>query len=50
MVGDMKKDYDAARANGIISIGACYGYCIKELSEFDFYIHTPLDLLDIIKI
>jgi phosphoglycolate phosphatase len=23
MVGDMKKDYEAARANGIVSVGAC---------------------------
>ena len=50
MVGDMKKDYEAARANGIMSVGACYGYCIKEISEFDFYINAPLDLLDVIKI
>ena len=50
MVGDMKKDYDAAREAGIISIGACYGYCIKEISDFDFYIHSPLELLDLLKI
>ena len=50
MVGDMKKDYDAARANGIVSIGACYGYCIKELSDFDLYIHTPMDLCSVLKI
>jgi len=48
MVGDMKKDYDAARANGIVSIGACYGYCVKETSSFDFYIHAPLDLFSVI--
>ena len=48
MVGDMKKDYEAARANGIISVGACYGYCIRELTDFDFYIDTPHDLLDIL--
>ena len=47
MVGDMKKDYDAARVNGIVSIGACYGYCLKEISGFDFYIHTPLDLFSV---
>ena len=49
LVGDMKKDFDAAHANGIISIGACYGYCKPELSEFDFYIDAPLDLLDVLK-
>ena len=50
MVGDMKKDYEAARANGIVSVGACYGYCVKEISDFDLYIHAPLDLLDVLKI
>jgi phosphoglycolate phosphatase-like HAD superfamily hydrolase len=50
MVGDMKKDYEAARINGIISVGACYGYCEREISEFDLYIETPLDLLQILKI
>ena len=48
MVGDMKKDYEAARANGIISVGACYGYCIRESSNFDFYIDSALDLLSLI--
>ena len=50
MVGDMKKDYEAARLNGIVSAGACYGYCKEDISEFDFYIHSPLELLDILKI
>ena len=50
MVGDMKKDYEAARANGIISVGACYGYCRRELSGFDFYIDTPLELLQVLHI
>ena len=49
MVGDMKKDYEAARANGILSVGACYGYCEKELSDFDLYIDTPQELLRILK-
>ena len=49
MVGDMKKDYEAARANGIVSVGACYGYCVRELTDFDFYIDTPPDLLEIMK-
>ena len=50
MVGDMEKDYTAARANGIISVGACYGYCRKDFSEFDHYIYNALDLLEILKI
>ena len=50
MVGDMKKDYEAARTNGILSVGACYGYCIRELSDFDFYIDAPCDLFGILKL
>ena len=50
MVGDMKKDFEGARANGILSVGACYGYCKKELSDFDFYIDKPMDLLQLIKL
>ena len=49
MVGDMKKDYEAAGANGIVSVGALYGYCLREMSEFDLYIETPLDLLDLLE-
>ena len=48
MVGDMKKDYEAARANGILSVGACYGYCSRELTEFDLYVDTPAELLQIL--
>ena len=50
MVGDMKKDYESARANGILSVGACYGYCKKESANFDLYIDAPLDLLNILRI
>jgi len=50
MVGDMKKDYEAARKNNIRSVGACYGYCRRDLSDFDHYIDTPLELLDILKL
>ena len=49
MVGDMKKDYEAARANGILSVGACYGYCVRAISDFDYYIDSPLDLLRILE-
>jgi len=48
MVGDMMKDSEGARANGILSVGACYGYCRRELGEFDMYIDTPAELLDVI--
>jgi len=48
MVGDMMKDSEGARANGIVSVGACYGYCKRELGEFDYYIDAPRELMDII--
>jgi len=48
MVGDMEKDHEGARANGIVSVGACYGYCRRELTDFDYYIDAPLDLLGIL--
>jgi len=47
-LGDMVKDYIAARENGILSVGACYGYCSRESSEFDLYIGHPVELLDIL--
>ena len=47
MVGDMIKDHVAARENGILSVGACYGYCDRHSSGFDLYIDHPLDLLNI---
>ena len=50
MVGDMKKDSDGARANGITSVGACYGYCLREFAEFDYYIDTPKELLHLLNI
>ena len=50
MVGDMKKDHEGARANDIISVGACFGYCRRELTEFDFYIDTPFELLQVLGI
>jgi len=48
MVGDMEKDHAGAKANGIISVGACFGYCRRERTAFDYYIDEPLDLLKII--
>ena len=50
MIGDMKKDYEGARANGILSVGVCYGYCIKESTDFDIYIDSPMELLDVLNI
>ena len=48
MVGDMSKDYDAARANGIMSVGARFGYCRADDLGFDVTIDSPLELLDMI--
>jgi len=48
MVGDMKKDLEAAHSNGIMAVGACYGYC-KRGTGFDWYIDKPMELLDIVK-
>ena len=39
-IGDMRKDVEAARANGVVSIGASYGYC-KNNAGFDKYIDSP---------
>jgi len=50
MVGDMKKDHEGARTNGIVSVGACYGYCRRDLTDFDYYIDSPLDLPDVLNI
>jgi len=49
MVGDMKKDHEGAAANNILSVGACYGYCKREIADFDLYIDSPLDLLNFLK-
>ena len=48
MVGDMMKDQKAARDNGIVSVGACYGYCNRETADFDFYIDHPMELFDLL--
>jgi phosphoglycolate phosphatase len=47
MIGDMRKDYEAARANGILSVGACYGYCNKEKTNFDLYVDAPSEILNL---
>ena len=47
MVGDMKKDIEGAKANGIRIIGACYGYA-KRGAGFDMYIDAPMELLEVI--
>ena len=49
MVGDMEKDSDSARENGLISVGACYGHCQREYASFDYYIDNALELLTLLK-
>jgi len=45
MIGDMIKDSDAARANGIIALGAAYGYLtLEDYHLFDSILHMPGDL------
>ena len=48
MVGDMKKDSDSARQNGILAVGACYGYCRRGDALFDVYVDSPCQLLDMV--
>jgi len=49
MVGDMSKDYYAAYANGILSVGARYGYCREDDLGFDMYIDSPHELLSLVR-
>lgn len=45
MVGDMHKDSDAAKANGIFALGAAFGYLTaEEYPLFDAILQTPSDL------
>ena len=47
MVGDMFKDSEAAISNGILALGAGFGYLAKdEYSLFDEILKTPADILD----
>jgi phosphoglycolate phosphatase len=46
IVGDKDKDAEAGKENGIVTVGAVYGYgSTGELKMFDFRIDTPLNLL-----
>lgn len=50
MVGDMFKDSDAARGNGIVALGAGFGYLAKEDEGlFDYVLKTPMDIFKILK-
>ena len=49
MIGDRSEDIDAAHANGIIAIGARYGYgTVGELAAADATIQTPQSLLEVL--
>jgi phosphoglycolate phosphatase len=44
--GDKHIDAEAAKGNGILAVGAGYGYCLeKEKHLFDIIVETPGDLL-----
>jgi len=46
-VGDMIKDSEAARSNGILALGAAYGYLNKENHTlFDAILYTPNELYE----
>lgn len=49
MIGDKRKDSKAAKYNGIFSIGAGYGYCLRaDYDEFDCIVSQPLEILNYI--
>ncbi|MCU0611908.1 MAG: HAD family hydrolase [Candidatus Eisenbacteria bacterium] len=49
VIGDRSEDIDAAHANGILAIGARYGYgTVGELATADATIQTPLSLLEVL--
>lgn len=49
IVGDKSKDSEAGIKNGIVRIGAKYGYgTSNEMGEFNITINTPLDLLNLL--
>lgn len=48
MVGDRKFDIEAAKNNGVPSIGCAYGYAPEEVRKADYVIHAPLELLTIV--
>ncbi|MDR1176746.1 MAG: HAD family hydrolase [Treponema sp.] len=49
-VGDRHIDAEAAKGNGILAVGAGYGYCLEEERElFDIIAERPEDLLKLAK-
>lgn len=49
MIGDRKKDSNAAKHNNITGVAAAYGYCdIVDYGEFDYVLKRPDDLLKLI--
>jgi len=49
MVGDMFKDSEAAQGNGILAIGAGFGYLAKEDEGlFDYVIRMPMSIYDLL--
>lgn len=49
MVGDRSKDWQAAKNNGVLSVGAAFGYCDEqERDGFDLIVETPDDVVDLV--
>ena len=46
MLGDTHKDLEAARGNGILALGAAFGYCHSSAwADYDQVFHAPQDLV-----
>lgn len=51
MIGDRSKDFEAGNSNGIITIGAAYGFGTEtEMKQFDLEINSPLKLLKLLQV
>ena len=48
MVGDRHKDIEAAKHNGLLSIGCAYGFGYKEVKDADYIIYNIKELIPII--
>lgn len=46
MLGDKQKDCEGAHTNGILAIGAEYGYCRRGEADFDAFIGDPMEILE----
>jgi phosphoglycolate phosphatase-like HAD superfamily hydrolase len=49
MIGDRIHDIQAAKDNGILSIGCAYGYGGNEIKEADYIVQSASEILEIIR-